>query len=117
MHTIASSNAVAEPETELVVRVAETDDVYLLALYGEIDIAGAPRLTRELERAEASPAPSIVVDLSAVHFMDSSGLHVLLDAQDRADADGDRLEILRGPRAVHRVFDLTNSTQRFRFVG
>lgn len=100
----------------LTIRAAQSDDVYLLALYGELDLSQGHRLEAALRRAEASGARSIVVDLSALHFMDSTGLRILLGAQRRCEASGRPFELLRGPRTVHRVFEVAGFAEHFRFV-
>jgi anti-sigma B factor antagonist len=81
-------------------------DVHTIALVGELDVAGASRVEQELQRAEATDVLAIVVDLSALTFMDSTGVHLLMNAQARSRADGARLMLLRGPTAVQRVFEL-----------
>jgi anti-anti-sigma factor len=107
----------AQPhEATLTIRVAERQDTYVIALHGELDCAHVARLRRALRRAERTAARCIVVDLSALTFMDSSGLAELLAAQ-RRSSSGDRLELLRGTRSVQRVFEITNVTDLFRFVG
>jgi anti-anti-sigma factor len=60
-----------------------------------------------LECVEASDALSIVVDLSALTFVDSTGVRLLImNAQARSRADANRLMLLRGPDGVQRVFVL-----------
>jgi anti-anti-sigma factor len=76
----------------------------VLHLTGDVDLAAAPGLHQLLERPIADPACHIVVDLSAVTFMDCSGLRPLLDAQALI---GDRLRLRGLPRQVTRLLDLT----------
>jgi anti-sigma B factor antagonist len=57
----------------------------------------------------------VVIDLSGVEFFDSAGLHVLLDAQRRLREQGTGLFLRRGPRAVQRVFELTDTAGSFWF--
>jgi anti-anti-sigma factor len=82
-------------------------DVYAISVSGELDLATAGSLQRELERVEASDAPSIILDLSGLTFMDSTGVRLLLNAHARSRADSDRLTMLRGSPAVQRVLQLT----------
>ena len=82
-------------------------DVHRIAVEGELDLATAEELERELLRVEAGAAQVIVVDLSGLTFIDSSGVRLLLRAHARSRADGNRLTLLRGPAAVQRVFELT----------
>jgi anti-sigma B factor antagonist len=83
-----------------------------LAVTGELDIATAPKL-RELFAAERRDgAALIVLDLAEVTFMDSSGLHAVIDAHE--DGAG-RLRIVLGPAAA-RVIDLTGARDRLPIV-
>jgi anti-anti-sigma factor len=82
-------------------------DVHVIALAGELDLATADELEQEIVRVEATDADSIVVDLSDLRFMDSTGVRILLSADARSRADGSRLALLRGPAAVQRVFELS----------
>lgn len=82
-------------------------DGHVICLTGELDLASAPAVQRELERVEASDAAAIVVDLSGLTFMDSTGVRLLLTASARSRLDAERLLLLRGPVAVQRVLELT----------
>ena len=71
---------------------------------GELDIATAPQLERTLD---ASQAQLVVVDLREVTFLDSSGLHAIINAAIRARQDGRRLVLVRVPSNVKRILTLT----------
>jgi anti-sigma B factor antagonist len=92
---------------QMTVRSDRDGVVYTIALDGELDLATAADFERELRRVEASDALSIVLDLSGLRFIDSTGVRILLCAHRRASVDGDRLALLRGPSAVQRVFEIT----------
>jgi anti-anti-sigma factor len=82
-------------------------DVHTLRLFGELDLAGAGPVQRELEHAETTDVTSIVLDLSGLTFMDSTGVRLVVTATARSRADADRLRLVRGPAAVQRVFELS----------
>jgi anti-anti-sigma factor len=65
---------------------------------------------------EDSDALSIVLDLSALEFMDTTGVRLIIQADARSRADSNRLALLRGPRAVQRVFELTGLLDRLPFA-
>ena len=88
----------------------------VIALRGELDLAGAAALEQELGRLDADPATTVVLDLSGVGFMDSSGLRVIAVASQRAQQLGRRLALVRGPDEVMRVFDITRMRERLDFV-
>jgi anti-anti-sigma factor len=81
-------------------------DTAWVHLAGELDIATTPQLRRALC---ALRARLVVLDLRELAFMDSSGVHAIVDASIRARQLGDRLLLLSGPPGVDRVFTLTAS--------
>ncbi len=99
----------------LALRSEREDDVHVVEIIGELDLDGAPRLEAELLRVEATDAPSIIIDLGGLEFIDSTGIRLLLMAADRC-SDSARLSILKGPRQVHRVFEITDLVDRLPFA-
>jgi anti-anti-sigma factor len=96
---------------------SERDGVlHIIRLEGELDLATADELERELLRVESTDALAIVLDLSTLEFIDSTGVRVLIQADARSRANSDRLTLLRGPRAVQRVFELTGILDRLPFA-
>jgi anti-anti-sigma factor len=73
---------------------------------GELDITTTPQLERTLRGPEAQ-AEVVVLDLTEVASIDSSGVHAIVDASVRARRDGRRLIFLRGSSAVDRMLALT----------
>jgi anti-sigma B factor antagonist len=74
-----------------------------IAVSGELDLAVAARFEAAVDAALAHEPRPLIVDLSAVDFMDSSGIHVLLRAQQRAAARSLRLVVVAGRRPARRV--------------
>ncbi len=87
----------------------------VIALGGELDLASAPELERELLDAEAGNPARVVIDLSDLGFMDSTGLQALLRTRERASAGSYELALRRGPHQVQRVFELTKTADAFTF--
>ncbi|MCA1587148.1 MAG: STAS domain-containing protein [Chloroflexi bacterium] len=98
----------------LALRSARAGGAHVIELIGELDLDGAPRLEEELRRVEASDVEAIVVDLGALEFIDSTGIRLLVMASQRCP-DG-RFSLLRGPKQVHRVFEITDLADRLPFV-
>jgi anti-sigma B factor antagonist len=71
---------------------------------GELDVASSPQLETELLRVEATDAKSIVLDLSGLDFIGSTGVKVIVAADARSRADSNRLVLLRPSDSVSRVF-------------
>ena len=94
-----------------------TGDVAVVALSGELDVAGAALLEHELSRVAADhDVQGLVLDLRELEFMDSTGLRLMVLADDRARAEGRRLQLVRGRPDVQRVFEITRMTDRLDFV-
>ena len=79
-------------------------------LAGELDVDTTPVLERTL-RGPHSQAQLVVVDMRDLAFMDSTGVHAIVNAGARVRQLGHRLVILRGPPDVDRVFALTGNTR------
>ena len=91
----------------ITIQVHAEGDLYLISLVGELDMSTTAALDAELQRAEESSADRIVLDLSGVEFIDSSGLELLVNARRRSDPDPDRLRIRPGRDQVTRLLALT----------
>jgi anti-anti-sigma factor len=85
------------------VRSHREGDVHTIALSGEMDLSNAGEVERELMNAEATDAPTVLVDLSELTFMDSTGIRLLIAADARSRADSCRLRLTRPPATVYRV--------------
>jgi anti-sigma B factor antagonist len=83
---------------------------------GEVDLATAGRLEREMAQAIAAGSRTLALDLSQVGFMSSSGLHVLISADNTLRAQGGRLFIVSAPAVVQRLLCLTGLDRRFSFA-
>ncbi len=85
----------------------QQQDVAVLSVHGEIDLATAPDLREFLLPILEHQTGPVVVDLSAVAFMDSTGLHVLVATLRRLEPQNRRLAIVcREGGQVHRVLAL-----------
>ena len=100
----------------LTVRSAFSSETYVIAVYGELDLSTVEEVRRHLLRAEASNASDIVVNLSALHFIDSTGIHLLHEAHRRSQADGGRLRLLRGPAEVQRALEICGLDRQLPFL-
>jgi anti-sigma B factor antagonist len=101
---------------QLVIEKTQEADAIVLTLSGELDLASAPVLERELREAEASGPSRLVIDLGGLAFMDSTGLQALLRARERANTNGHQLLLRRAPHQVQRVFELTKTVDAFTFA-
>ena len=64
-------------------RIRERSDIVMAVVEGEIDLSNAPGLLVELTAAVPNSARGLLLDLSGLEFLDSSGVHMLYDVADR----------------------------------
>jgi anti-anti-sigma factor len=102
--------------TILDVQTHEHDGVLRVALRGELDLSSAAYVEEELQRIEADRPPLLALDLSELRFMDSTGLRLVVTADQRARRDGRRFAVVRGPEPVQRVFVITRLEERLEMV-
>lgn len=100
----------------LSVRSFRDDDVHTIAIAGEMDLSNAAEVERELVRAEATNATRIIIDLSELTFMDSTGIRLLITAHARSRTDGDRLMLVRPPARVFRVLTIAGVDELLPFA-
>jgi anti-sigma B factor antagonist len=82
-------------------------DVPVVRAPEEIDITNAPELLSALLEAAAHGPGTLVVDMTRTQFCDSSGLHTLLAAHKRAQAEGGEMLLVIAAAPVLRVLALT----------
>ena len=78
---------------------------------GEIDLSTAPLLRSDLARLISANDGDVFVDCAQLTFIDSTGVAVLLEANQKLEADGRHLVILnvqRGPRVVFESLGLSD---------
>jgi len=86
-------------------RFSITTNDNVVTVEGEIDAHSAPEVGEAL-----TPLPGsgeVRLDLAAVEFIDSSGLRVIIDAHQRAEADERRFVIAQPSRAVQRLIEIS----------
>jgi anti-sigma B factor antagonist len=84
------------------------EGIEIVAVGGEIDIASAPRLITGLNDAVGSGDTPVIVDLTEVGFMDSTGLALLLNAHRRLSRRGTGFAVVCADGPVRRVFTITD---------
>lgn len=101
---------------QLALTLTYDHSVFVIELYGELDIASAPELETVVERAEETEAREILIDLSGLEFMDSVGITAIVKAARRSKLRGDRVRFLRATGQVDRVLTLCRLNERLPFV-
>jgi anti-sigma B factor antagonist len=91
----------------LEVAVESRDGRWMIRARGEIDLSSVDALRGPLAEARKARAAT-VVDLTGIEFMDSSGLHLLLDSALDAERDDWSLSF-RPSRQVLRLLEVTGT--------
>jgi anti-sigma B factor antagonist len=90
------------------VTVEPVEDARLIRAAGELDMSSAPALRHELEAARVEGVTALL-DMAEVTFIDSTGLHLLLDASRSADGNDWTFFIVRPSAAVQRLIDVSGT--------
>ena len=108
---------VGSPEAmnRLQISIEHQSDVVVVRLTGEVDVATAPELDQRLQEIATGGHTNVVIDLSGVEFMDSTGLHSIVRAQYFADANRRQLTLRHGSPQVQRLFEITGVLDRVSF--
>ena len=85
----------------------------VVSVSGEIDLESAAQLSEHALTAAREVSPNIVLDLSRVTFMDSTGLQVLIAVKRRAELAGGSLALVGVARAVMKVLTVTGLRETF----
>jgi len=85
----------------------------VVAPVGEVDMASAAVFEEAIIKADGR---TVIVDLRGVEFMDSIGLAALLRGTQTRSSQGGEVQVIRGPRCVDQLFDVTFTRSRIRFV-
>lgn len=79
----------------------------LVSVSGELDLHTTPELQDGIEKAVATGADTVVVDLSRISFIDSSALGALVQETRRLEGRGDRLALVTNDPRTSRVFEVS----------
>jgi anti-anti-sigma factor len=83
-------------------RVRERGGIVLAVVEGEIDLSNAPGLRAELTAAVPNSARGLLLDLTGIEFLDSSGVHMLYNVADRLTTRQQRFAVVLEPDAPPR---------------
>ena len=92
---------------ELVASLDRDADTVTVALRGEVDVATVDQVRVALTDAIAAGPSAIVVDLSGLSFIDSTGLGALVFGFQRARDAGITFRLTRPSRGVHQILVLS----------
>ena len=94
--------------------LADRPNVWRLDVRGELDLATAHQLDEAIQHAVDEGARTVLLDLGAVTFLDSSGMRSIVQASQRLEEQGGRVAWIGLSPAAERIFDLTGVLERLR---
>jgi anti-anti-sigma factor len=115
--TEPSTQAADVPAVELQAKVSSQGTTSTIEFEGEWGLAERDLASGAVEQALARRPECVVLDLSQVSFIDSSGIHVVVIAAKRCGEQNIRIVIIPGPPQVHRVFEICQLTNLLPFAS
>ena len=95
----------------------ERDGAIVYKLRGSLDLETAPSLRAALTQAADEGKNDIIVDLTQLEFLDSTGLGALIGAHRRALEHGGRLRLIVAPGTIERLLNITGLIDVFAAYG
>ncbi len=102
----------ASPQFELLEEALD-DQTHLIAVRGEVHVSTAPEFSERLNEAIATGKTGVVIDMTDVEFIDSTGLSVLLNALRRVTRQQGRMALVVSNPTVLRLFEITRLDSTF----
>jgi anti-anti-sigma factor len=87
-------------------RFDDTVQVHL-RLRGDLDLYSSPAFDDAIVAIEGEKWPTIILDMRELNFIDSMALRLVMRTQARAEQDGRRVVVVRGPAFLDRVLELS----------
>jgi anti-sigma B factor antagonist len=98
---------------DLTLSTREVDGTTIVAVGGEIDVYTAPKLRDRITELVAEGVYSIVIDMEAVEFLDSTGLGVLVGGLKKVRAHDGSLELICTQDRLLKIFRITGLAKVF----
>ena len=97
----------------LEIELTERDNGTVLKIDGEVDLYSSPQVREKMLELIGRKVATIMVDMSAVSYMDSSGLATLIEGYRESAKYGGKLVIIQLRDTVREVFELSKLDKVF----
>jgi anti-sigma B factor antagonist len=98
---------------DLTISTREAEGRTVVSVAGEIDVYTAPRLREEITELVAAGTYDIVIDMSEVEFLDSTGLGVLVGGLKKVRAHDGTLQLVCSQDRLLKIFRITGLAKVF----
>lgn len=112
----AQTDAPGAHAERLRITVSQQATTITITLDGEWDLAAQDTMRNTVGRALARQPRHLILDLSHVNFIDSSGVHATVNLAERAARLKIELQIIPGHRTTQRTFEICQLTQQLPFT-
>jgi anti-anti-sigma factor len=99
------------PELLVIDVTQPSEGVYLVSLSGEMDIATGPEFTARIAELGSGGSHRVVVDLSGLTFLDSSGINALVSSARAIGTDGGEVVLAAPTPHIWQVFEIVNLSE------
>lgn len=106
---------ITQPQFEIRSEMAQ--GIGRLVVSGELDLSTVPCLRAEVDALLKQSARHLIVDLSSLTFVDSSGLSLFISLNDRAAREDWTLSLTKPPDSAFSVFSITGTDKHLPFVN
>ncbi|MCH2140038.1 MAG: STAS domain-containing protein [Phycisphaerales bacterium] len=107
----------SDHDAKLSITIETCDNHLRVSPVGEVDLASSPELRRSLQQALANSEGMVVVDLSGVPYMDSSGVATLVEALQICRKQSRELILARPTDRVESIFTISKLDSVFTIQG
>jgi anti-sigma B factor antagonist len=90
-----------------------SDDTYVIALAGEVDLYTAPEFKQQLLDVIGQGGKDVVVDFTDTTFIDSTTLGVLVGGVKRLRSNDGQLSLVCSDRNITKIFEITGLDRVF----
>ena len=106
-----------EPIPELGIVSEPKNDIVVLRLSGELDVATAPSLLQELRRLLTEDHRHVSIDVAELTYIDSTGVNLLASAANSFSLAKRRMCLLKRHGIVQKIFELAQLTEQIPSFG
>jgi anti-sigma B factor antagonist len=99
------------------VKIENRNGLSICRIEGEIDINSSPAVKKSFDKLIGAKAPRIIVNLSKVTYVDSSGLATLVDILKNMRSYGGRLRLTNLSSKVRSLFEITKLEKLFEIMA
>jgi anti-sigma B factor antagonist len=104
-------------DDRLRIEVEQGGGATVVKLHGELDLASAPAFGAQLDQTTSAAPDAIVLDLTALEFIDSTGLRSILSIDEGCRERGQRFAVVPGGSQVARLFEIARVQEHLELIS